>query len=51
MIQIRLLLADWCLHMALSLAGNLWSTMTLIKFGELARSIRADTILDQHNGN
>ncbi len=49
--QIRLFLADWCLGLALKLAGDHWSTMTLIRFGELARSIQADMILDQHNGN
>jgi len=25
--------------------------MTLVRFGELAKSIRADMILGQHNGN
>ncbi len=50
-IQAKLLLADWCLAIALKLAGNHWSTMTLVRFGELAKSIRADMILGQHNGN
>jgi hypothetical protein len=49
MIQLRLLIAEWFLGLALNLAGDHWSTDTLLKFGALIDSIKES--MDDHTPN